>query len=259
MPPPNKPISTIDNSVYIERLITKEGQMLVPQRGTLSKCAIRYRDFLYEIQQLLLSTAGNNDPTEEVEEKERQIITTTTMDKINKIKKELIAELKLHNLEMAKIALSSKAKRSELQHYDKTSLDTHGSIVKIKREIGALKDKLEYERKVRKNREEYEELAKMASKREAAFVTKRKLERVYSDIQDLEGKEEVADGMIEMRRKQFRGLMQNIFDLKNSLEEDEARKDLEKELDGTCSGVGGGNNEDADKKAHDDNDLYGDL
>ena len=191
---------------------------------------------------------ANNDKDNETEKKDEQSDSSSPISRLEHAKIEVINALKLHDLEMRKVALGCKATVSELQYYEVIAKETNESILQIKREIETLREKLNHEKKVRKNREEYEGLAKQASKRSPALVTKRKLKQVHSDIKELEMKRRKTNERIEMRRKQFQGLMQSIFDLKNSLDEDDARKEIERNV-----------KEREDKESNDDKELYNDL
>lgn len=213
-----------DKEMSRERLITKGGNMLVPLRGSLSQCVLRYRAFLQalasvnSLKQKLSTTTATNEEKEEIKLKNQHLKNTKNI---------LIRELKLHDLEMRKVFLNSKAGTAELDHYEVVANDTRESITQIRQEIDQFKEKLTFEQKVRKNRVEYEGLAKKAINRSSAYVTKRKLHQVRSDIVDLEMKKHKTVEKVEVRRKQFQGLIQNIFDLKNSLEEDTAKQNIE--------------------------------
>lgn len=242
---PKQPPTTPNPDLLKERLITKETIQIVPQRGTLSKCAIRFRDYL-QAYHALVSINTSDSTTQELEQIQQNL---------KNAQSELTTELKLHDLEMRKVSLASQSTITELQHYETLHTDTNENIIQIRKDIDVLKEKLTHEQKVRKHREEYEDLAKMASKRPSVYITKRKLEQVYEDIEELEAKKKRTSSMIDMKRKQFHGLMQNIFDLKNSLEEDDVRKDIEKNVT-----EGSQLDDEANEKGEEDvENLYGDL
>ena len=215
---PKQPPSIPNRNLLKERLVTKEGLQFLPQRGSLSRCVLRYRDFI--------NAYHSNNNSSSNEGGQEQDNTSSSALVLQNAQNELITELKLHDLEMRKVSLTSKAILTELQHYESLSKETSESIDQIRNDINQLKEKLIFEQKVRKHREEYEELAKQANRRPAVSVTKRKLDNVNKDIEDLLVKKQRNDEMITLKRKQFQSLMQNIFDLKNSLDEDEVRKDI---------------------------------
>lgn len=171
-----------------------------------------------------------NDKADEGENKDKHIISVCPLSRLEHAKNQVISGLKLHDLEVRKVSLGCKAAVSELQYYEVVANKTNQSILQIKKEIEALRRKLNHEKVVRKNREEYEGLAKQAGKRSPALVTKRKLEQVHSDIKELEIDRRNTNERIEMRRKQFQGLMQNIFDLKNSLDEEDTRENIKRDI-----------------------------
>mmetsp|Transcript_28371 Transcript_28371/g.35093 ORF Transcript_28371/g.35093 Transcript_28371/m.35093 type:complete len:267 (-) Transcript_28371:605-1405(-) len=239
----------------LTRLITKEGLSLTAVRGSLSKCVLRYRDFIQE------ATSTTSAPTPDDTTPDTTTDTTTPNpdpdpdpnqhQNQTTIKKDLISQLQLHNIEMRKLAFSTQATTSDLQHYDTLTQETTESINQTRNEIHQLKKILDHEQKVRKNRYEYEALAKMASVRPSSFATKRKLEVVYKEIEEIEVKKKKAEFELDVRRKQFQGLIQNIFDLKNSLEEDSLRSEIEDRV--KEDGDGGGSELTKDN-ANDDND-----
>ncbi len=244
---PKQPPTTPNPDLLKERLITKEGLALIPQRGTLSKCAIRFRDYLQAYHALVSSSTAAIDTSDSTTQELEQL-----QQNLKNAQSDLITELKLHDLEMRKVSLASQSTITELQHYENLYTDTNENIIQIRKDIDVLKEKLTHEQKVRKHREEYEDLAKMASKRPSVYITKRKLEQVHKDIEEIEVKKKRTSSMIDMKRKQFHGLMQNIFDLKNSLEEDDVRKEIEKNVNQL--------DDKAKEKGEEDvENLYGDL
>lgn len=244
----------IDGSILRERLISRESTTISVNRGSLSKCAIRFRDLLRALaqqqHQQQYQQQGNNAQVDTETDKNNEEADIT--ERIQLARDELILELTLHDVEMRKTALESKATMIELDHYETLSKETSESIEQTRNEIDSLKQKLAHEQKVRTHREEYETLARMANKWTPVFATKRKLEQVSLDIEKLQLKKQKADSQTEMRRKQFQGLMQNIFDLKNSLEEDTARQEIEDNVKSSKQDESGSGNNTDDL-------LYGDL
>jgi len=130
----------------------------------------------------------------------------------------------LHDLEMKKLALGAQAAEAELSYYDAIGEKARKSISNVRGEIEKLRGDLVYETKVSNNRKEYEELAKMASSREPSRVTKRKLEVVRSEMDDIRTENNKVQKKLDVKGKQFHLLMQSIADLKNGLEEDKLRE-----------------------------------
>ncbi len=239
------------NSDHVnERVVTKQCLAFRPQRGTLAKCTLRFRAFLHAVIQL-----QHQRQHQQQQKDEQSSSSFSSTPKIEQAKNELITELKLYDLEMRKTSLTSKATLTELDYYEHLSKEKQETIQQTKNEIEQLKQKLAHEQKVRKNREEYESIAKEALKKESSYVQKRKLEELSKDIEELQEKRRKAGQQVETRRKQFQGLMQNIFDLKNSLEEESVKEEIESNIQKDRDGKGKINDQNDDQ----DGDLYGDL
>lgn len=199
---------TLDHETLKQRLITKEGQNLQSTRGSLSKCAMRMLEFTKATQ-----TAAQFPDNE----------------KLKSLGNELIRELKLHDLEMKKMDLGVKAAEAELANYDSIREQTKGSIVKARGEIDDLRAALEHEIKVRKNRQEYEALAKTARNGEPSRVTKRKLVEERTEIDQQQETVQKIQKKLNVKGKQFHLLMQSIADLKRGIDEEEMQGTIEKQ------------------------------
>jgi len=206
----------VDPETLRQRILTKEGQSLIAARGSLSKCALQFREFAQ--QSIIAATNIDGD---------RQVDNLTSL---KSVKEDLARELQLHNLEMQKLALGAKAAESELAYYASLADGTQSSISKCRNEIDSLKTTLTHEKRVLKNRQEYESLAKMAVFRPSSRLTKQQLERIRAEIKEIRTKEHKAEKELEVKEKQFQLLMQSIYDLKSSLEEDATRAELESDL-----------------------------
>eukprot|EP00557_Chaetoceros_sp_GSL56_P001110 CAMPEP_0176487744 /NCGR_PEP_ID=MMETSP0200_2-20121128/6309_1 /TAXON_ID=947934 /ORGANISM="Chaetoceros sp., Strain GSL56" /LENGTH=208 /DNA_ID=CAMNT_0017884621 /DNA_START=76 /DNA_END=702 /DNA_ORIENTATION=+ len=199
----------IDIEVLKERFITKEGQHLVATRGSLSKCAIRLLEF---------SKAVHDHQQNSIDEK--------SIDSIKTIANDLIREIKLHDLEMKKLAMGAQAMEAEISHYQSISEKTRSSIENSRQDVEKLKVELERESKVRKNRQEYEELAKMTSERAPSRFSKRKLLEENEEIEKIRLEQEKIKRKLAMKGKQFHLLMQTIEDLKRDVDEDTTSKPM---------------------------------
>jgi len=204
---------TLDIETLKQRLITKEGQNLQATRGSLSKCAMRMLEFTKATQ------AAAQDPDD-----------TTMVSELQSVGNELIRELKLHDLEIKKMALGAQASEAELEYYDSIKEQTQGSIADVKSEIEKLTVELEHETKVRKNRSEYEALAKTASNRSPSKITKRKLAEEQKDIEGFKDEGHKIQKMLDVKGRQFHLLMQSIADLKRGTEEEDLQGKIEKEI-----------------------------
>jgi uncharacterized small protein (DUF1192 family) len=167
-------------------------------------------------------------------------IDNPTLSKLKSASNQLTREIKLHDLEMKKMALGAQAAQAELSYYDSIGEKTQNSIANVREEIEKLRADLAQETKVRKNREEYEALAKMASDREPSRDTKRKLEVIHSEMEKIRNDTDKRQRKLDVKGKQFHLLSQCIADLKNGLEEDKIRAQVEKAAKQNVSSEGGG-------------------
>mmetsp|Transcript_5725 Transcript_5725/g.9927 ORF Transcript_5725/g.9927 Transcript_5725/m.9927 type:complete len:242 (-) Transcript_5725:91-816(-) len=207
---PQPPILDLDT--LRERLFTGGGGA---SRGSLSRCARLYRDFVKRV----LST--HDDPSS---------VTDEMTDEIEAAKQVLQRELRLHALEMRKLVLVAAAAEAELARYDAAQAQIESDTEACRKEIEELKVKLTHEKRVRRNREEYESLAKVANARPAKRRTAHKLDQVRREIGQVKAEEARSARELEVREKQFQLLMQSILDLKANLAEDLKRKELEKRM-----------------------------
>lgn len=221
----NQPVPPqVDVETLRKRILTKEGISLIPERGSLSKCALRFREFA-QLSLVAASTNGCNNAIGQVDH----------LSLLKSVKEELAREFQLHDLGMKKLALGAKAAESELDYYASLADGTQSSIAECKEEINTLKKTLLHEKQVLMNREEYETLAKMAASQPSSRLTKQQLEKVRGEIEEIRRKEHKAEKELGMKEKQFQLLMQSIYDLKSSLEEDTLREKLENEVNGSST------------------------
>eukprot|EP00558_Chaetoceros_sp_UNC1202_P011522 CAMPEP_0197238888 /NCGR_PEP_ID=MMETSP1429-20130617/5402_1 /TAXON_ID=49237 /ORGANISM="Chaetoceros sp., Strain UNC1202" /LENGTH=135 /DNA_ID=CAMNT_0042698171 /DNA_START=72 /DNA_END=479 /DNA_ORIENTATION=+ len=131
---------------------------------------------------------------------------------------------------MKKMALGVQSAEAELLYYDEIGEETHKNISAFRDEIESLRSSLVNETKVRKNREEYEALAKMASDRPSSRKTKRKIEEIEAKMGEIRKDTDKVQKKLDVKEKQFLLLVQSVADLKNGLDEDKEREQVEKNL-----------------------------
>ncbi len=195
-------LTSLDVETLRTRLITKENQSLSATRGSLSKCAIKMREFDKATQAVEGET--NDD----------------TLKTLRIAAGEIIRELKLHDLEMKKLALGSRAADAELSHYGNLQIATEQSIESVRGEIDDLKQSYAEEIKRRQRIGEYETLAKMAGSRPPGKITKRKLQLIEGEMDEIKKETVKVQKKLDVKGKQFHLLIQSISDLNNGIEED---------------------------------------
>jgi hypothetical protein len=185
------------------RLITREliGGPKSP-KGSLTKCSLRFRDLCYKL------SSGSY---------EKEDIESTVLA--------LKGEIKLLNLEMRKLKLVEMAMDADLLEYVELQSHIESSKESNKQDIMDLQQTLTAEKLVRRDKQEYEALAKMANALPSKRQTTLKLSAVQRDLDNLKGQEGQRDKELGIREKQFQLLLQCIFDLKSTLKEDEDNPD----------------------------------
>lgn len=188
-----------------DRLLTKEGKSLSADRGSLSKCALRFREF--SASSIKVSRCTDSERSNELR-------------KLQTLKDDFIRELQLHDLEMKKLELASQVADAELEYYESLVKEAQSSTELIKEEIEGLKSKLAAKSKLKQNVEEYEALANLANQYTSIKENTRTLDEISIEMEKIRGEVKEFEKELEMRGVQFQLLMQSIFDLRNSLEED---------------------------------------
>lgn len=87
-------------------------------------------------------------------------------------------------------------------------------------EIRQTKEELVKARIIRRNRMEYDAMAKVINKNPDRATQEKKIEDVQIDIEKLKAKEAALEDKLESRKKQFHVLIQSIHNLQALLNED---------------------------------------
>ena len=110
--------------------------------------------------------------------------------------------------------------RTEAKNYEKLYEKIKLEISQAEEEIRQTKADLVEARKVRRNRMEYDALAKVISKNPDRSTQGRKIEDVKAELDDLKATEDALETKLESRKKQFHVLVQSIHNLQALLDED---------------------------------------
>lgn len=219
-----KPLA-VDNDIFRQRLLTKEGGDIAG-RGQLSDCVTRFRSYTHQAWQTFSS---QNEPTlptvtDSNEEDRSKSGKRKMFHQLKSINETLKNDLMLHRLEMKKMALMAKTAEVELQDYEKVRMQVNDSIGKLRSEIDGLNQLHTMEKRVRRNREQYELLAKEANQRPPCGDTESKLAKLNEEIKAVREEDNKVTRELKLKEKQTQLLMQSIFDLKSTLVEDENEK-----------------------------------
>mmetsp|Transcript_4600 Transcript_4600/g.8243 ORF Transcript_4600/g.8243 Transcript_4600/m.8243 type:complete len:254 (-) Transcript_4600:485-1246(-) len=202
-PPPS-----LSNETLRERILTGGGTGNA--RGSLTKVASRYAHFVHS-----LALAHHDDNDENANHASSSAAATA-----------LQTELLLHDLEIRKLILSSKASDGNSSRYSSTLSQMQTALATTQSDIESLTSTLANERRVKRHREEYDALAKMGNDQHPPIrTTQKELERVQREIESVE--EEVREARWELtaRERQMRLFMASLGDLKSTLREEELKEE----------------------------------
>lgn len=189
----------LDNATLRERILTSGAGNA---RGSLTKVASLYRDFVHQ-----LVMRGNED--------------------LSAAATDLKTELLLHDLETRKLILSSQAYHGNSSAYNSTLSQMQSSLTTIQHDIETLTLTLVQQRQVHSRRKEYNAIAKISNEKHPPIhTTQTELNKVISQIQQVEEEVGEATAELNLREKQLRVLMSCLGDLKASLREEDIKKNV---------------------------------
>ena len=141
-----------------------------------------------------------------------------------------------------KSKLVQEMNRTEAKNYAKLYERIKLEISQAEEEIRQTKLDLVEARKVRRNRMEYDALAKVINKNPDRATQGRKIEDVKAELDNLKATEEALETKLESRKKQFNVLVQSIHNLQALLDEDNdiafhSRMNEENSLENNDEGV----------------------
>lgn len=130
----------------------------------------------------------------------------------------MLGQLAQCEFTVRKSAFSRKMMRDELSNYKDISKAIDGGIEQAKIQIAQSKDNLVVAKKIRKNRMEYDVLAKVISQQPDRKETMAKLETLKKDLDNLKNSRTKLDCKLEYRRNDFSVLMRSIQELQKKLD-----------------------------------------
>merc|ERR1739844_86405 len=120
----------------------------------------------------------------------------------------------------SKTKLVQDMNKVEAQNYDQLYDKIKNEIRKAEEEIRETKEELVKARKIRRNRMEYDAMAKVINKNPDRDTQGIKIEEIKSEIEQLKVTEAALEDKLESRKKQFHVLVQSIHNLQALLDED---------------------------------------
>ena len=108
----------------------------------------------------------------------------------------------------------------ERENYEKLYCHIKQQILDAKQDIAACKEQLQQAKIVRKNKQEYDALAKIIEKHPERKLTVAEIEKLELEIDELNLKKQTLMQKLEMRQKQFHVLIYSVQLLQQILEDD---------------------------------------
>ncbi|CAD6223001.1 GSCOCG00005344001-RA-CDS [Cotesia congregata] len=133
--------------------------------------------------------------------------------------KRILASLAQCEFAQKKSHFMSSMSQDELKNYKKLYDDIGTEIEQAKQDIETTKAELQEAKQIRKNRIEYDVLAKVINEQPDRKKTNLKLETLNQELGFLKEKSEQLEHKLEMRRKQFHVLISSIHSLQEMLDE----------------------------------------
>uniref|UniRef100_A0A8C4Q6F9 THO complex subunit 7 n=1 Tax=Eptatretus burgeri TaxID=7764 RepID=A0A8C4Q6F9_EPTBU len=122
---------------------------------------------------------------------------------------------------MGKTVLGFNMNQCEMKMYEENQQKIEESINAAHEKMGRSKQEIQQAKRIRKNRQEYDALAKVIETHPDRSKTLRQLEDLQKELEHLSRVKESFESKLEMRRKQFHALLSCIHELQHMLDYDE--------------------------------------
>ncbi|XP_055920129.1 THO complex subunit 7 homolog [Eupeodes corollae] len=139
----------------------------------------------------------------------------------------LMAQLAQCSFVASKSEHTLKMINEELKNYESLSNNIESGIEIAKEDIETCKLNLMYARKVRKNREEYDSLARVINNEPDRANSEKELEALRGELASLQNKSKKLDRKLVTRQNKFKVLMQSIREMELSTLESSTVKPTE--------------------------------
>ncbi|XP_034253924.1 THO complex subunit 7 homolog [Thrips palmi] len=123
---------------------------------------------------------------------------------------------------LSKAHLTSAMSAEELHNYEEWSKKIELDIATAKQDIEKTKRELKNARTVRRNRIEYDLLAKVITEQPDRRKTNEELSQLREDLSALQATREALEKKLNMRRKQFHVLLSSMHQLQTLLDDSES-------------------------------------
>ncbi|PVD24758.1 hypothetical protein C0Q70_15244 [Pomacea canaliculata] len=113
----------------------------------------------------------------------------------------------------------------EQENYEKLTKEIENRIKEATTQIAECKQELQQAKRIRKNRQEYDALARVIQQHPDRQETTKQLQVLDKELSSLADTKEKLEEKLELRRKQFLVLITSIHELQRILEEDEKKEE----------------------------------
>ncbi|KAE8612612.1 hypothetical protein XENTR_v10012914 [Xenopus tropicalis] len=133
----------------------------------------------------------------------------------------MLSSLSQCEFSMGKTLLVHDMNLREMENYEKIYVDIESSIAAAHEKIAECKKQILQAKRIRKNRQEYDALAKVIQQHPDRHETLKQLEALDKELKQLSHTKENVEDKLELRRKQFHVLLSTIHELQQTLENDD--------------------------------------
>ncbi|XP_059385367.1 THO complex subunit 7 homolog [Carassius carassius] len=133
----------------------------------------------------------------------------------------MVTSLAQCEFSMGKTLLVYDMNLKEMENYEAIYADIEKSITSAHDKIAECKKEIQRAKRIRKNRQEYDALARVIKQHPDRHETLKQLEALEKELQQLSHIKENVEDKLELRKKQFHVLLTTIQELQQTLENDE--------------------------------------
>ena len=144
---------------------------------------------------------------------------SASTDLDHNIHERMLSQLAQCEFAQKKSRLVSSMSEEELKNYEKMSKHIDVEIEEAIKDIDRTKTELQEAKQIRKNRIEYDVLAKVINEQPDRQETNERLASLRQELGSLKDKSEQLERKLAMRRKQFHVLISSIHSLQGMLDE----------------------------------------
>ena len=199
----------MDMKLLERRLLMRDSTL---SSSSVSKCASRLQQYL--------SSASSED---------------AEVESTKKLRDALVRELTSYRLEMSQAIQAAEMCERELEESLATEKEIEENINKAEIDINGLSKELNEQKSIRRHKEECELLARLVNSLPPQSVVGRDISKAEDTLRHLRDQSHSAEYRVNMRTKQFQGLLQSIFDMKSSLQEESEQQEILGSVDNTAS------------------------